>query len=290
MRSRDFGTILVHVDDSRYAAARLAAARGLAQRHGARLVCAYVAPSRVAPFTLFGWAGRDWDTTIETALSATEARAKEHFAAFSPSMPSAEWLRIDGDQPGGLSDPPSLLAQAARRADLAIVGQIGGGEDPGDAPGRFAEGLIVAAGRPVLVLPKAPPSASIGENVMIAWSDRREAARAVGDAMPLLRLARKVEVVEIAPPGSLPGEIEAVRQRLRSVVAYLSRHHVHAELAVEVAAGPTPADQMLMRAAERGVDLLVSGAYGHARLREFIFGGFTEDLLNRATLPVLVSH
>lgn len=290
MRPRDFNTILVHVDDSRHTAGRLAVARSLAQRHGARLVCAYVAPSRVAPFTLFGWTTPDWSETMEAALSATEARAKEHFATFSPGLPGAEWLRIDGNQPDGLNDPPALLARAARRADMAIVGQIGQGEDHDDAPGRFAEGLIVGCGRPVLVLPDGGPSASVGENVLIAWSERREAARAVSDAIPMLRLAKTVEVVEIAPPDARPGEREAVRERLRSVVAYLARRHVRAELAVETATGPTLAEQILMRAAERRADLVISGAYGHARLREFIFGGFSHDLLSKARVPVLVAH
>ncbi len=290
MRSRDLSTILVHVDDSRHTAARLALGRSLARRHDARLICAYVAPSRVAPFTLFGSTSTDWDKTIETALSATEARAKEHFTAFSPSMPSAEWLRIDGNQPEGIGDPPALLARAARRADLAIVGQVGQGENRKDAPGRYAGGVILESGRPVLIVPEDGPSPSIGENVMIAWSERREAARAVADAIPLLRLARTVEIVEIAPPDTLPAELEAIRQRLRSVVEYLSRHHVHAELAVEIAAGPTLAEQMLMRAIERRVDLLVAGAYGQARLREFIFGGFTQDLLSHAKISLLMAH
>lgn len=290
MRPRDFNTILVHVDDSPHTAGRLALARQLAQRHGARLVGAYVAPSRVAPFTLFGWTNPDWSKTIEDALSATESRAQEYFVTFSRGLLGAEWLRIDGNQPDGISDPPALLARAARRADLAIVGQIARGENHDDAPGRFAEGLIVGSGRPVLVLPDDGPTASVGENVLIAWSERPEAVRAVSDAIPMLRLAKKVEVVEIAPPDAPPGEREAVRERLRSVVAYLAGHHVRAELAVEVATGPTPAEQILMRAAERHVDLVIAGAYGHARLREFIFGGFSHDLLSRARVPVLVAH
>ncbi|MGG2362130.1 hypothetical protein ACE4Z5_24470, partial [Salmonella enterica] len=110
----------------------------------------------------------------------------------SPTMPAAEWLYIDGNQPGGLSDPPGLLAQAARRADLAVVGLTGMGEDREDAPGRFAEGLIVDSGRPVLVVPESGPAAAIGENVIIAWSERRETARAVVDSIPLLQLAGAV--------------------------------------------------------------------------------------------------
>lgn len=290
MPARELSTILVHVDDTRQTATRLALARGLAQRHGAKLVCAYVSPARIAPATLFGRTGTDWDRTIEAALAATEGHARDHFAAFSPTMPAAEWLHIDGNQPGGLSDPPSLLAQAARRADLAIVGLTGTGEDHKDAPGRFAEGLIVESGRPVLVVPEGGPPASIGETVTIAWSERRETARAVADAIPLLRQARQVEVVEIAPPEASPGEIAAVRQRLESVVAFLGRHRIQALSAVEVASGPTLADQLLIRAAERGSDLIVAGAYGHARLREFVFGGFTHDLLSRSRIPILASH
>lgn len=290
MPPRTLSTILVHVDDTRHTVTRLTLARGLAQRHGVRLVCAYVSPARIAPATLFGCIGAEWDRTIEAALAATEGRARDHFAAFSPTMPAAEWLHIDGNQPGGLSDPPSLLAQAARRADLAIVGLTGTGEDHKDAPGRFAEGLIVESGRPVLVVPEGAPGVSIGETVTIAWSERRETARAVADALPLLRHAGRVEVVEIAQPEASPGEIATVRQRLESVVAFLGRHRIRARSAVEVASGPTLADQLLIHAAERGSDLIVAGAYGHSRAREWAFGGATRELLDRAHVPVLFAH
>lgn len=287
---QDLKTIFVHVDDTRHAAARLALARDLARRYRARLLCAYVAPPVVVPHTLSGLTDPGWKTTIETALSATQRRAHEHFLAFKDSTPGAEWLCIEGNQPGGVEHPPSLLAREARRADLAIVGKISKGEDHRDAPGMFAEELIVQSGRPVLVVPMAGASIPVGERITVAWSERREAARALRDALPLLREARMVEIVEVVPPDASDGDVATIRARLSEVQAYLARQQVRAEIDVEVSISPDPAEQMLMRATERRIDLLVAGAYGHARLREFFFGGFTRDVLNRSPIPVLVSH
>lgn len=287
---QDFRTIVVHVDDTRYATARLTLAGSLARRHHARLVCAYVAPPTIVARTLSGRSKPGLEAMIEAALSATQRRAHGQFLAFKDSMPEAEWLRIDGNQPGGIDHPPSLLAMEARRADLAIVGAIGKDDAPEDAPGMFAEELIMQSGRPVLIVPEAFASMPVGERVTVAWSEKREAARALRDAIPLLRQAHIVEVVEVVPPDASNGEIALTRARLAEVQAYLARQQVRAVIDVEVSISPNPAEQLLMRAAERRIDLLVAGAYGHARLREFFFGGFTGDVLNRSPIPVLVSH
>jgi nucleotide-binding universal stress UspA family protein len=144
--------------------------------------------------------------------------------------------------------------------------------------------LVMRVGRPVLIVPADTDVLKL-EGVVVAWKDTREARRATLDALPLLKVAAHVTVVEIAATDGLA----AARRRLTDVVAWLERHGVIAE-PLAVAAIGEDADQLARFVQEHQTDVLVAGAYGHSRLREWVLGGVTHDLLMSAACCSLVSH
>lgn len=180
--------------------------------------------------------------------------------------------------------PCDALAREARCADLLIIGQQTEGRhdhhrtlDPGE--------VLLRLGRPALVV--APGVASLRvEHVVVAWKDTREARRAVLDAVPFLRAAKRVSVVEVC---SRDEERNAVA-RIGDVVRYLSRHRITAESRPILHRDRSDADHLLQFALDEDADLLVAGAYGHSRLGEWIYGGMTRDILASSPLCCLMSH
>jgi nucleotide-binding universal stress UspA family protein len=122
------------------------------------------------------------------------------------------------------------------------------------------------------------------DRVMVCWDGSRSAARAVGDALPLLRKASKIDVVTI--------EQKDRRNELRGaqIAEHLARHKLNVELKPVVAPGSEIANVILSQAADSATDLIVMGGYGHSRLREFVLGGATRGMLGAMTVPVLMSH
>ena len=175
----------------------------------------------------------------------------------------------------------------ARYSDLAILGQLDPDRAQPEATGPRPEQVVLASGRPVLVVPYAGHFDKLGRRVVIGWNATREAARAVGDAMPLLAAAEVVTVLTIdareAPRGhgELPGA---------DISRHLARHGVKAQVEQTVLADLSVGDVLLSRAADLGADLLVMGAYGHSRFRELLLGGATRTLLQSMTIPVVMSH
>ncbi len=181
----------------------------------------------------------------------------------------------------GLSD---YLASQARSADLIVTGV-----DPNRslvlAPRRTnMSDLVMQAGRPVLIVPHTVERLKL-DRVIIAWKDTRETRRAVLDALPFLKAAGHVAVVEIAPEA----ELDFARSRLQDVAAWLARDGIEADSIALPSGGNDPA-QLLGVLREQHADLVVAGAYGHSRLREWVLGGVTRDLLLRAQHCALVSH
>jgi nucleotide-binding universal stress UspA family protein len=144
--------------------------------------------------------------------------------------------------------------------------------------------VVMHVGRPVLVVPAGASGVDF-DKIIIGWKDTRETRRAIADALPFLRKAAQVTVVEIvAEP-----ELEAAQARLDDVVIWLSRHGVVAEPIARASAGED-AHQLHVVALECNAGLIVAGAYGHSRVREWVLGGVTRDLLLRAGQCALVSH
>jgi nucleotide-binding universal stress UspA family protein len=186
--------------------------------------------------------------------------------------PTAQWLRQTGDE-------AYWVREYGRAADLLVIGR------PADDQGvsiDTVEAALVGTGRPVLIVPAAP-LAALPETILIAWKAAPEAARAVTAAMPLLAKAKQILVVTVAEEEGLSDEEGA---RLATSLAW---HGLNASTRHLRPDRLGAADTLLAAAAEEGA-LVVMGAYGHSRLREWVFGGFTEHVLRRAAVPVLMMH
>ena len=220
---------------------------------------------------------------LQQAARARADAALERFAEAARRDQIAFETRIDRVLYTEIAD---AVATSARYVDLAILGQ----HDPDDAlsnPRYLPEEVVLGGGRPVLILPYIGPARTFGERVIVAWDASREAARAVNDALPLLRQARQVGVVSVNPRpwpfghGEEPGA---------DIGLHLARHGVKVEVQRIEAKDVDPANAILSHVADQSADLLVMGAYGHSRLREFVLGGVTRTILAEMTVPVLMSH
>lgn len=178
-----------------------------------------------------------------------------------------------------LYDVTDRIAAAARTRDLCIVSV-----KHGDAAARaLAEAVIFGSGRPVVVFQSVTPAKL--DRVAIAWDGGRPAARAVADALPILKAASAVEILTVLneKPSANKGQGEELRR-------HLGRHGVAAEIREIDAEDHHIGVVLTRRLQENPVDLLVMGAFGHARIREFILGGATQSLLGDAPAPVFFSH
>lgn len=220
---------------------------------------------------------------VDADLAALVAGTDEAEARFRAAMAGMEgeitWRSMVRDV-----SPSDFVAREARAADLVVTGPETGWFTGGSSYSLITGDLLLKAGRPLLI---ASDNAADGDlrAVLVAWKDTREARRAIADALPLLALAENVCVVEIADQN----QIVASRGRLDDVVGWLRSHDVAAEgLAVEWTGHD--AAQLRILAKGRGAGVVVGGAYGHARLREWVFGGVTRDLLLRPDRCSLASH
>lgn len=150
----------------------------------------------------------------------------------------------------------------------------------------FPENLILSCGRPVLLVPYASNERSTGCRVLVAWDGSREATRAVHDALPFMRTAENTTILTV----NGVHEFERARIPGADIATVLARHGVRVEVAdIETGAGDS-VGEILLSVADNGADLLVMGAYGHARWRELVMGGATRTILRSMTVPVLMSH
>ena len=174
------------------------------------------------------------------------------------------------------------LVRQARSADLILSNVSTAGFEP---MRRVDTGdLVMRSGRPVLIVPRKQQSLSL-DHILVAWKDTREARRAVADALPLLKKAARVTVHEVARDD----ELDSARAHVEDVKAWLARHGIGAVGSVSACASDDAAHLDAI-ATEAKADVVVAGIYGHNRMREWVFGGVTRDLLLREHRCALVSH
>jgi nucleotide-binding universal stress UspA family protein len=275
MAGRD---ILVVVGNAEGVERRLAVAAALAKPAERRITGLFTTglPSAAAYADLQGWA-----VLVDTYMAAQRADAAKAEAAFRET---ARRLKLAADWQSREGDLTETIVALARLHDLVVLGQ----PDP-DVTGNLMrpEEVVLAAGRPVLLVPYAGDFAELGRNVLVAWSGTRESARALHDAMFLLEAAETVTVLEVDRPG---GETGVEDRTAAAVVAALKRRGVAANAETTVSDGTPVADIILSAAADKLADLVVMGAWGHSRLREFVLGGVSRGILAEMTVPVLMSH
>jgi nucleotide-binding universal stress UspA family protein len=218
----------------------------------------------------------DYRANAQEHIDEAEARFRAAMAGHARCL---AWQSTIVEKPAALS-----LIQQLRATDLIVTNPVGQGGAPGSPKLINVGDLVMNAGRPVLLVPHAVECLDRGTAV-VAWKDTRETRRAVRDSLPLLSRYQIVTVLEIAPTA----ETAAAGERVADVADWLGHHGIVAGTRVETSSG---ADTNLLAALVRDMSagLLVAGAYGHARLREWALGGVTEDLLLYPKVPTIMSH
>ncbi len=276
-----YKTILAYLNDKRRAAAVLEPAIRLAARNNAHLIGMHVysgVPAPPVPLPI----GSDVVKAVAAAQQKETEEISEIFSRMTANQPFvAEWRAEKGPR----VDPTSVVIGHGRAADLIVAAQTDPDWDTSPLQ-DIAEHLALGSGRPVLVVPYVGRYPEIGRNVVIAWKPVRESARAVFDALPILKQAEQVQILEIdegsgARDGASPDSTIAVA---------LARHGIKPTVRTTIAGDIKIGDEILSRLADMGADLLVMGAYGHSRMRELVFGGVTRHIARHMTVPTLFSH
>lgn len=278
-----YKNLLVHLDETAASEKRAEAAIALARAHDAHLTALGLVVEPIIPSFVHAQVPIE---VLEARRKVERERAEVLLGAFEAKASRAgikATTRIDGCLQ---SDVARTVGLHTRYADLLIVGQ----QDPSETPlgsAHLAEEAVLSSGRPVLVIPYIGPGEAMGERVVVAWDAGREAARAVNDSLPILERAKEVTVVAVNARGTADGHGE---EPGADIALHLTRHGC--EVKVERLESPDIGigDTLLSYFADRSADLVVMGAYGHARLRELVLGGVTRHMLHHMTVPALMSH
>jgi len=268
-----YAALMVYVDPDRVPEQLVRLAAHLADKFNAALI----GLSAVAPLVADGLLASEMRPAHIKEIRAKLVDKGNWFRNVAGAIHrNVEWRPV-------LEVPTEAVAREARNADLIIIAQhealrdVYTGLDPG--------GAILRVGRPTLVVPDGVSSLR-ADHVVIGWKDTREARRVVCDAIPFLHDATRVTIVEICPLG----EEGAAQERMDDVARYLNRHHIIGGPRVILHGDGSGAALLTRLAQDNGADLLVTGAYGHTRLGEWIFGGVTRELLTTSPICCVMSH
>lgn len=252
----------------------------MSEKYGAELTALHVHAPLEYEGTIARWASKAvLDSLREAdrlALEGIEKKFREQLTE-AGAKGDAEWVVETGTA-------NEHLSRMARCHDLLLIGQS---SEPGEKRLRVrAEDLVVRMGRPLLVIPADYELRPFSETAVVAWDGSRPASRAVSDAMQILETKKRIDVVTVGPKSRAE---EAGSDEPR-VIRHLRRHGVDAER-IYLEAGKGGVGASILEYCDKvQPDVLVMGAYGHARLREDLFGGVTHDILTRMNVPVLLSH
>lgn len=272
-------TLVLHLDGRANNATRTEIAIELAREHGSHLIA--VAPTgEVAAPIEFGASLVDPGYLIATRqyLRKCAQLLCEDFdaRAAGAGLGSHESRVVETGHAAG-------LIALARAADLTVIGQVERDAEVDRVERDLPEQVVLGCGRPVLVVPYAGRHRPPGRQVLAAWNDSRESAHAFAGALPLLRRAQGVTVMT-------QREAQARALPTQDLAAWLKRQGVTNLRFADEVAPIGVGDLLLSRAADLGVDLIVMGAWGQSRLKEWALGGATRSLLQQMTVPVLMAH
>lgn len=277
-----YKTILVHVDDTQHASQRIRYAQNIASQFDAHLTG--VALTGISRYIFESSNLGAGDPNISFHLTLLRERAEQALNQFRTltadrSASTTEALIANDEANGG-------LGLRARYCDLIVIGQTNLSEPSPSVMSDFPEFMIVHSGRPILIIPPNFASPDLPKHCLVAWNGSRAATRAITDAIPLLKLCEQVHVAIINPKpyqethGDEPGA---------DIALFLARHGIKVEVSTRFSKHPV-GDAILELGKELQCDLLVMGGYGHSRFREMLMGGATRTILEKSTIPVLMSH
>jgi len=277
-----FKDLMLHLDGTGEDEIRLAHAEAIAARFGAHVTGLY---ANALPDYMIAFGGEPGFTAMSAVVEMEQrARAEGDVvlarleARFKRLKAPHEIRRIAAQR----VDIPRLGASQARWADLFVASAPYRNSDAhvGD---RLLESVLFESGHAVYAIPPGHKPGKETGGILIAWQDTRESARAVAEALPFLERAAKTRLVTV------DGEDGRVGPAL-DVAAHLDRHGVEVEIMTVEAENKTVAEILIEEAHKLSADLIVMGAYGHSRFREWILGGATREMLETSDVPILMAH
>ena len=274
-----YKTILLCLNEVERVPQLIAAARQLGVKFKAHITGLYVIPGiMVYPSDGMGMGAGVFDGTRSYFLDQLPKIRTDFEAAMKADSLTFDLRVVDSSQPNIATD----VIENSHNFDLIVVSATNR-EKGNSVESDFVEQVVLAAGRPVLVLPFKGGAEIKFEDVMLGWNDSRESARAVFDALPFMKLAKRTKIVtvDISPGGPIAGA---------NIAETLDRDGVKCEVVNVASGGKNVGETLLLAARDHGANMLVLGAYGHMRLTEWIFGGATRYVLHNLDRPILMSH
>ena len=275
-------SLLIHLDHSSGCRNRLEAAFMLAREHDAQVTGLFIVPDYIVPAYV------EAQISVDLIADVTEkavARARETLSRYQDLALDAG-VSMQARVVEGQVIP--ILREHSKYCDLMLLGQDHP-EDPDNASYGLADALLFEGACACLVVPHSGAIASLGKRVLLTWNASRECARALREALPLLERAETIVLLSSEPDGGAALTARGHPHALE-LEHYLRAHEIEVVSSGISDPDTSPADAIAAQAEEMKADLVVMGAYGHARLREIILGGVTRDLLKRAPAPLLLAH
>jgi nucleotide-binding universal stress UspA family protein len=274
-----YKTLMVHLEIGHPNKSLLCVTQDLAARFGAKVI-GIAAGQRTPMVYTDGYNPSAFIAMDLTEIDREINVTKEEFhAAFKGGTGHIEWLSATIYE--SIAD---YVSRECRSADLLITSGLSLDKDDISRSAKPGD-IVMQAGRPVLVVPRTMNTSKF-DHIAVAWKDTRESRRAIFDALPLLKLATEVTVVEIAHRD----ERERMSAHLIGVCNWLKSHGIAADHSFVASTKDGDSDQLNAAVEALGADLLIAGAYGHSRLREWALGGVTHDLMLKASYCTLLSH
>ena len=269
-----FKHILLHLDATEQCAKRTKIALDLAKESGGHVSALFCQTNP----QMSAIVGR---YPVDDTLRKLSTEAEAAFNA------AAQEAGVDASVSSTLCTSHAQVIQAVtwatRTSDVAILGQYDWSKNYAALPSDLAENVIIHSGRAVLVIPFAGEFNKIGTRTLVAWNGGRESARALNDAIVLMKNSESVEIFAIQKEGvKRPSETE--------LVTHLEKHGITAKAAHERRDKVSISDMLLSHAADEGSNLIVMGAHGHYGVSHMLKGGNTREILKHMTVPVLMSH
>jgi nucleotide-binding universal stress UspA family protein len=252
----------------------------LASQFGAHLTGLAFALEPAIPAGAMGGIAGD---VIDSAIADAERQAKDAISAFENAAKKQGVLSEHQMVTALVADAVNRFGEIARHYDLSVVLQ----PDPDNASANdlFLESVLFGSGRPVVIVPYIQKEPAKLDHIVCCWDGSATAARAIGDAAPLLAKAKTVELLIVTN-----GRENKNEEAGADMATHLARHKLNVTLQRITSADIDVGNAILSYAADRATDFLVMGGYGHSRWREFFLGGATRQILSSMTLPTLMSH
>jgi len=276
-----YKTILLYIDSPESASKLVSAAAKVAERSEGHLIGMYVTP----PVPVYGAGGYTAPVSLDTYhIEYHEEQAEKARHTFEEITSNrafvTEWRTVDA-----VTSVTQKIADQTREVDVLMLATDVTQEGSGLSEDHISK-IISSTHRPVLILPIDQELESIGTRVLVGWDGGDESSRAVFDSLPMLKHADHVNILRINPTGD---ERHHTLGTSSEIVNTLARHDVEASLSFSACSISEIGDVLLRTAFENDADMLVMGAYGHNKLRDFLMGSVTRNVLQQMKVPILIS-